>query len=138
MDRTATVGSVVIFVSDLERSVSFYRDVFACEVTVEHAEAVLLRAPGGFQLYLRSVGERAAHPYGTVGVQYLMWTTDSTRTLRRFEETFRARGCYTYTHSEGGVTFVEGHDPDGIPAIVAQPSPAHLPRHVLSPRIYSW
>jgi catechol-2,3-dioxygenase len=138
MSALATVGSAVIFVSDLGNSVNFYRDVFACEVTIDQAEAVLLRAPGGFQIYLRSMGKRAAHPSGNVGVQYLMWTTDSTQTLQHFEQTFRDRGCYTYTHTDGGVTFVEGRDPDGIPAIIAQPSPGHLPRRVLSPRVYSW
>ncbi|MGH3368316.1 MAG: VOC family protein [Nocardioidaceae bacterium] len=136
MNGPATVGSTVIFVSDLEKSVSFYRDVFACEVTIDKAEAALLRAPGGFQIYLRSVGRRAPHPSGNVGVQYLMWTTDSSETLKQVEEALRSRGCYTYTHIDGGVTFVEGHDPDGIPAIVAQPSPDQRPRSMLSPRIY--
>jgi catechol 2,3-dioxygenase-like lactoylglutathione lyase family enzyme len=138
MNRPATVGSTVMFVSDLNKSVTFYRDVFGCEVTINKAGAVLLRAPGGFQIYLRSVGKRAAHPSGNIGVQYLMWTTDSTETLEQFEKTLRDRGCYTYTHTDGGVTFVEGHDPDGIPAVVAQPSPEHLPRRMLSPRVYSW
>jgi catechol 2,3-dioxygenase-like lactoylglutathione lyase family enzyme len=138
MNAVTTVGSAVIFVADLERSVTFYRDVFACEVAIDSPQAVLLRAPGGFQIYLRSVGKRAAHPSGHVGIQYLMWTTDTMETLEHFEQVFRDRGCYIYTHTADGVTFVEGRDPDGIPAVIARPSPEQLPRRVISSRVYSW
>ena len=35
MEHAARVTSSVIFVSDIDRSVDFYRDVFACEVTIQ-------------------------------------------------------------------------------------------------------
>jgi hypothetical protein len=41
----------VIFVSELGRSVDFYRDLFACEVAIHEPDAALLLAPGGFQIY---------------------------------------------------------------------------------------
>ena len=47
MEYTAQVASSVIFVSELDRSVAFYRDVFACEVAIGESDAALLLAPVG-------------------------------------------------------------------------------------------
>jgi hypothetical protein len=41
------------------------------------------------------------------------------------------------THASGGVTFVEGRDPDGIRVVIAHPSPLQLPRSSLDSRIYN-
>ncbi len=46
---TAKVASSVIFVSDLDRSVEFYRNVFDCELAIRERDAALLLAPGGFR-----------------------------------------------------------------------------------------
>lgn len=135
---SARVASSVVFVSDLSRSVAFYRDVFGCELTVQETTAALMLAPGGFQLYLMGVGAETQHPSGGVGVQYLMWATDSADDLRRFEAALRRRGCYADTHEEDGVSFVEGHDPDGIRVVIANPGPDQLPRRSLDARLYGW
>ena len=44
---TAKVASSVIFVSDLDRSVEFYRNVFDCELAIRERDAALLLAPEG-------------------------------------------------------------------------------------------
>ena len=64
-------------VSDLDRSVRFYRDVFHCHVALREPDAALLLAPDGFQIYLNSKGQTRRHGVGPGGVQYLMWATDS-------------------------------------------------------------
>ena len=58
----ARLDSVVMFVHDLDRSVSFYRDVLALQVTDHSSTAALLAGPSGSQLILRAMGSNAAHP----------------------------------------------------------------------------
>jgi len=131
------VASCVMFVSELDRSIDFYSDVLACEVSVRDSEAGLLMAHGGFQIYLVAKGRRAAHPVGGIGTQHLTWASDSEEALQHFEEVLRARGAYTDTHTSGGVRVVEGRDPDGLPVIIAHPSPAQRRRTALDPRLYA-
>ncbi len=133
----ATIASSLIFVAELERSVSFYREVFACTVSVRHGNGALLLAPGGFQIYLVAIGDRQEHRTGGIGEHHLLWTTHSATALDHFEQLFKDRGCYTYTHVSGGVTFVEGSDPDGIRVVVSYPSPQQHPRSVLDGRLYN-
>src|SRR5688500_898303 len=44
VECSARVTSSVVFVSELGRSVEFYRDIFSCEVTIESPGASLLLA----------------------------------------------------------------------------------------------
>lgn len=137
MEHAAKIASSVIFVSALDRSVAFYRDVFACEVSIRERDAALLLTPDGFQLYLIVKGSRAQHPSGGIGHEFLMWATDSVEGLAHFEQVLRDCGGYSDTHTIGGVRFVDGHDPDGIRVVIAHPSPEQRPRSMLDPRFYS-
>ncbi len=134
---TAKIASSVILVSDLDRSIKFYRDVFACEVSIRERDAALLLAPGGFQMYLMARTGREGHPTGGIGHEFLMWAVDSPEALEHFAQALRDCGHYVDTHTSGGVEFVEGHDPDGIRVVIAHPSPEQRPRSVLDPRFYS-
>jgi catechol 2,3-dioxygenase-like lactoylglutathione lyase family enzyme len=131
------VGSVVIFVRDIEQSLRFYCDVLGCVVAIHDRSAVLMIAPGGFQIYLRALGDRAHHPSHQIGVQSLIWTTASRAGLEQVEQAMRDRNCYIDTSVSDGVTFVTGHDLDLIPVLVAYPSPQRLPRHSISRRVYN-
>lgn len=71
--------------SELDRSVAFYRDVFGCEVAIHDQDAALLLSSRGFQMYLVARGKREQHASGGIGVQYLMWATDSAEELIHFE-----------------------------------------------------
>jgi catechol 2,3-dioxygenase-like lactoylglutathione lyase family enzyme len=133
----ARLSSCVMFVAQLERSLAFYRDVFACEVAVRDPGAALLVTPGGLQMYLVAKGDRAEHPSAHIGLQYLMWSTDSVETLEAVEGALRERGGHPSRHSSGGVTFVRGRDPDGIVIVIAHPTPESLPRSAIGPRIYN-
>ena len=138
MEYFARVASSVLFVTELERSVSFYRDLFGCEVTLRsEGEAALLLAPGGFQLYIIERGRHAEHHPGGLGHHLLMWAAESPEGLRFFEQSLKAAGRYTGTHSVGQVTFVEGRDPDGIRVVVAHPDPAHGGRSVFDSHLYT-
>ena len=47
MTPATRIGSAVMFVQQLRRPVSFYRDVLGLEVTDESPTAALLTSPGG-------------------------------------------------------------------------------------------
>jgi catechol 2,3-dioxygenase-like lactoylglutathione lyase family enzyme len=136
MEHPARVTSSVIFVAELGRSVDFYRDLFACEVAIHEPDAALLLAPGGFQIYLIARGTRTHHASGGIGLQCLIWAVDGADDLHNLEESIKGRGWRAVTYKSGGVTFVEGRDPDGIRILIAHPSPDKLPRSLVNPRLY--
>lgn len=136
MTHTVRVTSTVVFVSDLGRSIDFYRDVFACQVTIHDPEAALLLAPDRFQIYLIGQGSRTPHLAGGIGPQYLIWACDSADDLQVLERTLRRQGGRVDTFQSGGVTFVAGRDPDNIRILMAHPGPDTLPRSVVGPHLY--
>ncbi len=138
MAHGARVDSVVIFVHDLNRSVSFYTDVLALAVTDRSASAALLTSAGGTQLILRAIGSNAAHPLGSVGVQYVIWTASGKDDLDRCEQALKRRSAYTETRSTEQATAVEGRDPDDIVVMITYPGPDQAPLHELPVRIYGW
>jgi catechol 2,3-dioxygenase-like lactoylglutathione lyase family enzyme len=131
---TTTVASTVIRVAHLDRSVNFYRDVFCCRVALREPDTALLLTPDGFQIYLHSTGPSRRPRPTPIGIQHLMWATDSQAELERVSTRLRAHDPSTYTHTEHGVTFVEGCDPDHGRVIVAYPSPS-LPRELIASRL---
>jgi len=137
MKHSLGVTSAVVFVSQLGRSVEFYRDVFACSVAIQDRDAALLRAPGGFQLYLIARGSRTRHPSGGIGLQYLIWSTDNADHFEHLEQALKDRGARIDIFTSGGVAFLEARDPDGIRVLTAYPSPTKLPRVFLSSRLYN-
>ena len=137
MERAARVTSSVIFVSVLDRSVDFYREVFGCEVAIlDRDAAALLLAPGGFQIYLIARGTRTPHPSRGIGPQYLIWAADTAADLKVLEQALRHYGRRADTYSSGGVTFVACQDPDGIRILIAHPGPDKLPRSVVGAHLY--
>ena len=132
------IGSAVMFVQQLPRSVSFYRDVLGLEVSTESPTAALLTSPGGAQLILRAMGASAAHPLGGVGLQYVTWTAAAAEELGRCERMLRERSAYRDTHRMAGMTAVEGHDPDGLVVMITYPGPDAAPIQELPARIYGW
>ena len=138
MAEGARVGSVVMFVQDLDRSVAFYTDVLALEVADSSPTAALLSDAGGANLILRAMGHAAPHPLGSVGVQYVVWTAAGEDDLARAEGALTARGAHRETRRRGGVTLVEGRDPDDITVMVSYPGPDERPLRELPARIYGW
>lgn len=137
MHYVANVASSVIFVRELDRSVSFYTEVFGCETAFRGNDGALLLSAGGFQIYLIAKGHREPGITDSIGEQNLMWTTESEDGLKHFEELLKKRGNHTYTHTGEEVTFVEGRDPDGSRVVIAYPSPQQRPRSVLDGRLYN-
>ena len=137
MERPAArVTSSVLFVSRLDRSIKFYRDVLSCTVSIREPGAALLLAPGGFQIYLIGRGLIAEHPSGGIGLQYLIWAVDSDAGLRDIALALQDHVGRTDSYTSGDVSFLAGHDPDGIRIVVAHPSPEELPRSVIGAQLY--
>jgi catechol 2,3-dioxygenase-like lactoylglutathione lyase family enzyme len=117
MAHGARLDSVVMFVHDLDRSVSFYSDVLNLHVADRSATAALL------------IG---------VGVQYVIWTADDADDLARCEKVLKHRSAWRDSRTTEHVTAVEGRDPDDIVVMITYPGPDQAPLHELPVRIYGW
>ena len=137
MGTDARLGSVVMFVRELDRSAGFYSAVLGLQIVDRSPTAALLSSPTA-QLVLRSMGENAAHPLGAVGVQYAVWTAASRADLDQSEQAMKQRAAYRSTRSDEGQTVVEGRDPDDIVVMVSYPGPDVSPLRKLPARIYGW
>jgi catechol 2,3-dioxygenase-like lactoylglutathione lyase family enzyme len=138
MAGDARLGTVVVFVQDLDRSVSFYLDLLEFEVADRSPTAALLVSVGGTQLILRAMGQDAAHALGSIGYQYAVWTAAGKDDLDRAEQVLKKRSAHRETRGYGPVTVVEGRDPDDIPVLICYPGPEQDAEHKLAPRIYGW
>jgi catechol 2,3-dioxygenase-like lactoylglutathione lyase family enzyme len=137
MGLDARLGSVVMFVRELARSVDFYTGVLGLEVVDRSPTAALLSSPTA-QLVLRAMGENAAHPLGAVGLQYAVWTAASQAELDQSEQALKKLGSHRSTRSGDGQTVVEGRDPDDVVVMVCFPGPDEIPLRKLPARIYGW
>jgi len=138
MTQGARLGSAVIFVRELDRSVRFYRDVLSLEVVDRSPTAALLRGAAGSQLVLRAMGGSAAHALGAVGVQFLVWNTASEADLGTCERALRERGAYRETRRTGAVTAVAGRDPDDITVMITYPGSDEVPAQEIPVAAYAW
>lgn len=129
------VVAIVVRVSDLDRSLKFYCDVFSCRVAVHEADMALLLTPQGFEIYLHQNDEFHSRAAGARGVHHLMWATDSQSVLQRITDRLRAYDSAVYSYTVEGMTILEGVDPDGFRVIVAYPTPRQLPRTAIVERL---
>lgn len=136
MGTFAKVASSVMQVSELDRSIGFYRDVFSCVVEIREPDAALLLTPDGFQIYMYTRTSSTYRGVDDLGVQYIMWAVDSEEELQRVTERLCGHDPAIYIHTLNEVCFVDGRDPDGIRVIIAFPSPAQLPRELIDPRFH--
>jgi hypothetical protein len=121
-------------VSDLDRSVNFYRDVFQCHVAIHEPDAALLLTPDGFQIYLRTHEASRTDGITEIGVEQIIWSADSEEELQRIEQRLRIYYPSTYSNTLDGISFVDGVDPDDIRVLITYPTPQQLPREVIDRR----
>ncbi len=138
MANGARIHSAVMFVQELDRSVSFYEDILGLKPVSRDATAALLMSPAGSQLILRAMGSNAAHPLGNIGFQYVIWSAADRDELSRSEQALRARSALRDSRSYDDVTVVEGRDPDDIAVMITYPGPDKVPLRELPTRIYGW
>lgn len=130
----ARIASCLMRVSDLDRSVNFYCDVFQCHAAIHERDAALLLTPDGFEIYLRTHETSRAGGVTDIGIEQVIWSADSEEELKRIEQRLRVHYPSTYSNTLDGISFVDGIDPDDIRVLITYPSPQQLPREVIDRR----
>ncbi|MGC4897366.1 VOC family protein [Micromonospora sp. DT31] len=117
------LNHAVLYVSDLERSVAFYRDVLGFRripMTPDGFRgAAFLQAPDStndHDLGLFEIGGAAASEAGrrTVGLYHLAWELDTLDELAVTAERLAAAGALVGTSDHGTTKSLYGRDPDGL------------------------
>jgi catechol-2,3-dioxygenase len=129
------LNHAVLFVRDLERSVSFYREVLGFRVvpmTPEGFNAAFLQAPGStndHDLGLFELGAQAGPSQAgrqTVGLYHLAWEVDTLAELARLHDALADAGALTGASDHGTTKSLYGRDPDGLEFEIAWIVPAAL------------
>jgi catechol-2,3-dioxygenase len=112
------LNHAVLFVSDLERRVTFYEQAFGMRVMAREprADAAFLRLPRSgnhHDLGLFGVGAQPPRPRGSIGLYHLAWQVDTVEELAQARETLLRLDAYTGESSHGATKSIYGHDPDG-------------------------
>jgi lactoylglutathione lyase len=129
---TLHLGHIGVNVTDLGRSLVFYRDVLGFTVLAEGGEdgrRYVFLGDGGDRPMV-TLWQQADEPYDNdrAGLHHLAFTADSIDQVRQYEEALRAYGAeFAYegvvAHREGapsgGIFF---HDPDGTRLEISVPS----------------
>ena len=127
------LNHAVLFVSDLERSVGFYRDVLGFRVVPmapEGFNAAFLQASGStndHDLGLFEIGAAAGRSEAgrrTVGLYHLAWEVDTLAELSRLHDELLRAGALSGTSDHGTTKSLYGHDPDGLEFEIAWIVPA--------------
>ena len=138
MAEGVRLRTAVVFVRNLEKSVSFYRELLGLDIVDRSTTAALLTTADGSQLVLREFGSNAPHPLGSIGVQYLTWSTESRDDLDRRADILRRNSAYVETRTDEDITVVEGRDPDDVPVLIFHGGDDHHLMRKLPARIYAW
>ena len=111
------LNHAVLYVSDLERSVDFYEQVFGFAVIARQGPMAFMRAKDStnhHDLGLLSLGKDATRaPEGSTGLYHLAWELGSVKELAAAREELRKAGAYTGESDHGATKSVYGVDPDG-------------------------
>ena len=138
MGEGIRLSAAIVFVRDLDKSVTFYRDLLGLQVTDRSSTAALLLGEDGWQLVLRATGANSPHSLGSIGVQYLAWTTGTRADLDHRADILRRHSGYVETREDSGVTVVEGRDPDDLVVMLVHTDGPRAAMHSLPARIYAW
>jgi len=113
------LNHAVLYVSELDRSVAFYREALGMLVVVHEpgAGAAFLRLPRSgnhHDLGLFGLGRTASRPpRGSVGLYHLAWQLDTLDELVEARRTLIDLGGYVGESDHGATKSVYGADPDG-------------------------
>jgi catechol-2,3-dioxygenase len=127
------LNHAVLYVRDVGRSVSFYRDVLNFEVVMEiPGRAAFLRADGStndHDLGLFAIGAQAgasAAGRSTVGLYHLAWEVETLNDLQELAGRLSEAGALVGASDHSTTKSLYAHDPDGLEFEVAWIVPADL------------
>lgn len=112
------LNHAVLFVADLERSITFYEKAFGVEIVAREprANAAFLRMPRSgnhHDLGLFGVGSQPPRPRGAIGLYHLAWQVDTIDDLAQARATLMELGAYGGESSHGATKSIYAQDPDG-------------------------
>lgn len=112
------LNHAVLFVADLERSITFYQQTFDMSIVAREpaAEAAFMRLPRSgnhHDLGLFGVGVQPPRRRGSIGLYHLAWQVDTVDELQDARRTITDLDAYTGESSHGATKSVYGRDPDG-------------------------
>ena len=113
------LNHAVLFVSDLERSVRFYTELFDMSVVAREPRAKaaflrLTRSGNHHDLGLFGVGTAGGPKRrGAIGLYHLAWQVDTIDELAAARASLLDTGAYTGESSHGATKSIYGADPDG-------------------------
>ncbi|MFE9319832.1 VOC family protein [Nocardia sp. NPDC052278] len=112
------LNHAVLFVSDVERSATFYREVLGFRQIGAIPGGVFLQAAGSANDHdlglFRSAEPAATHRTGRVGLYHLAWEVDTLRELGRVKDALRTADALTGASNHAVTKSLYGADPDGI------------------------
>src|SRR5579875_860956 len=113
------LNHAVLFVSELERSVRFYAEVFGMQVVAREprANAAFLRLPRSgnhHDLGLFGVGAAGGPKRrGAIGLYHLAWQVDTVDELAAARASLLDAGAHSVESGPGATESIYGADPDG-------------------------
>ena len=111
------LNHAVLYVSDLDRAVAFYRGLFGFEIAAREGPMAFLRAKDSdnhHDLGLLGLGRGARPaPQGSTGLYHLAWQVGTIQELAAARQELRKAGAYTGESDHGATKSVYGADPDG-------------------------
>jgi catechol-2,3-dioxygenase len=115
------MNHAVLYVRDVQRTVTFYRDLLDFRVKVEiPGQAAFLQAPasqndhdlGVFQIGAQAGPSQAGR--ATVGLYHLAWEVDTLDELDRMAQKLGDAGALVGASDHGSTKALYAHDPDGL------------------------
>jgi catechol-2,3-dioxygenase len=126
------LNHAVLYVSDVERSVAFYRDALGFRTVTSLPGAAFLQAPDStndHDLGLFEIGATARPSdagRGTVGLYHLAWEVDTLAELERLAGVLAEAGALVGASDHGTTKSLYAKDPDGLEFEVVWIIPANL------------
>jgi catechol-2,3-dioxygenase len=125
------LNHAVLYVSDVERSVAFYREALGFRTVMALPGAAFLQAPGStndHDLGLFQLPGAGPSPAGrsTVGLYHLAWEVDTLEELERLQGVLAHAGALVGASDHGTTKSLYAKDPDGIEFEVVWLIPAAL------------
>ncbi len=113
------LNHAVLFVSDIQRSIDFYQNLFGFSIVYfdRSAKAAFLRAKDSLNhhdLGLFGLGGNAQKPkMGQIGLYHLAWEIDSIQDLAKSQQDLININAFTGQSDHGATKSIYGKDPDG-------------------------
>lgn len=113
---------VVINVTDLERSIGFYREVLGFTLVSEKEQLAAVRAPDSDPatiVVLRAIGSSPLAGARHIGLRSFVLEVDEADHLERIAGELDSRKLLLSRRDHSEWTAIQGRDPDGISFVVA-------------------